>query len=161
MDKENKPAQQSKPGTAGSWKRATESQLNVLSSTLQALKRDSMRPSITGQRVSGPQPAAQPRAEPDAQQQQQQQQQQADETGHSLQLLQGDASASPHEGAAFALSAPDQGLGLAHEAAQLFGEEAFLAAFEQVFAFQLQRTRNGATDKSRVVELAGASGPVT
>ena len=110
----------------------------MLSSTLQALKRDSMRPSISGR-----QPGTVS------------QQALADETGHSLQLLQGDGLT---EDAAFSLAdaAAEHGPGLADEAAHLFGEAAFVAAFEQVFAFQLQRTRHGATDKSRVVELAGA-----
>ena len=126
--------------SVASWKHSTESKLNVLTDALHVLKRDSIRPAISGQRAghAGGMPA---------------------DTDHSQQLLQ---TAPPEAAGAedlFRLADGQSVQGLAQEAAQLFGDADLVAAFEHVQNFQLLRTSNGATDKSRIVELAGGSQP--
>ena len=137
-DKENTVAGPPKPGkpSVASWKHSTESKLNVLTDALHVLKRDSIRPAISGQRAGHATGM------------------QAD-TDHSQQLLQ---TAPPEAAGAedvFQLAVGQSVQGLAQEAAQLFGDADLVAAFEHVQNFQLLRTSNGATDKSRIVELAG------
>ena len=137
-DKENTVAGHLKSGkpSVASWRHSTESKLNVLTDALHVLKRDSVRPAISGQRAGHATGM------------------QAD-TDHSQQLLQ----TAPPEAAGpedlFQLADGQSVQGLAQEAAQLFGDADFVAAFEHVQNFQLLRTSNGATDKSRIVELAG------
>ena len=138
-DKENAAAghRTSKPSVA-SWKRSTESKLTVLTDALQVLKRDSIRPAISGKPIghaSG---------------------MHGEDTDHSQQLLQLGPSADA-AGADGLYQQADSHLapGLATEAAQLFGDADLVTAFEHVQSFQLQRTSHGATDKTRIIELAG------
>ena len=139
-DKENAntgPAKAAAKSSVSNWKRSTESKLDVLTDALQVLKRDSLRPAINGKQPRISMPGVP-----------------AEDTENSQQLLHTEAFS---EEASFQHKSGLSGAGLAQEAAQLFGDAELVAAFQRVQDFQLQRTSNGATDKSRIVELAGAA----